>query len=97
MSVTIFRSTDLDGATYALAPESRAAIQKAFPGVHLAPRMFVAHETREDFELVHGSMRGQIIQILAGVSEERLHSALGPVRFCDPVTDREISASPAHP
>jgi hypothetical protein len=94
--ITIFRSTDRDGATYALAQVSREAVKAAFATVHLPPRVFIAHETHDDYQRIHGSMRSQIIQLLTGVDEDRLVTTLGAVRFCDPVTEREIAASPDH-
>jgi hypothetical protein len=94
--VTILRSTDRDGATYALAHDARASVRNAFPGVHLPPRVFIAHETHDDYQRIHGSMRSQIVQLLTGVDEERLVDQLGPVRFCDPVTEQEIASSPVH-
>lgn len=59
------------------------------PEVHGSPRVFVAHETKADFEQVHGHVATQIIQLLTGVTEKRLQR-LGGVRFLDPVTEQEL-------
>lgn len=67
------------GATYALEPLSRRRIQEAFPGVSVAPSVFVGYKTREDFESLHGPMWGQIVSLLTGVSVDRLREALGEV------------------
>ncbi len=57
--------------------------------VHAHPRVFIAHETRADYEAVHGGIVQQVIQLLTGVTEERLRP-LGGVSFRDPVTEREL-------
>ena len=78
--IIIYRDTDRDGATYTLSAESARRIREAFPGVHIPPRIFIAHETRADYETIHGTMRGQIVLLLTGLSEAQL-SRLGPVRY----------------
>lgn len=93
----IYRDTDRDGATYALSAESARRIRETFPGVHLPPRIFIAHETRQDHETIHGSMRSPIVLLLTGLSEAQL-ARLGPVRFHDPVSERELGGwIPGHP
>ncbi|MBX3232511.1 MAG: hypothetical protein KIT84_16170 [Labilithrix sp.] len=51
--------------------------------------MFIAHETKADYEHVQGAIAPQIIQLLTGLTEERL-IALGGVTFRDAVTDQEL-------
>jgi len=51
------------------------------PFIELAPA-FVDEE-------VHGGIAKQIIQLLTGLSEERIHP-LGGVIFRDPVTERNL-------
>ena len=94
--LVIHRSTDRSGATYALSPATEARIRRAFPAAHIPPRVFVAHETKADYEAIHGSIRRQIVQLLTGLDEERL-SSLGPVSFRDPVTERVIPSAPPAP
>jgi hypothetical protein len=60
--------------------------------VHARPRIFIAHEKRADYEHIHGAIAEQIIELLTGVSEERLRS-LGGVMFRDPVTEQELPRS----
>lgn len=95
--IIVYRDTDRDGATYTLSTESARRIREAFPGVHIPPRIFIAHETRADYGTIQEPMRGHIVLLLTGLSEEQL-SRLGPVRYQDPVSEEDLGGwLPAHP
>jgi hypothetical protein len=51
--------------------------------------VFIAHETHADYEAVHGAIVQQVIQLLTGLTEDRLRP-LGGVSFRDPVTEQEL-------
>ena len=86
----VFRSVNRDGETYALEPRSLERLRLELgDAVHARSRVFIAHETRADYEHVHGAIAQQIIQLLTGVSEERLRP-LGGVIFRDPVTEQDL-------
>lgn len=92
--IVVFRSVNRDGETYALEPRSLDRLRKELgSAVHARPRVFIAHETRADYEHIHGAIVDQIIQLLTGVSEERLRP-LGGVIFRDPVTDQDLPRTP---
>lgn len=94
--LVIYRDTDRDGATYTLSAESARRVREAFPGAHLPPRIFVAHETRADYETIHESMRSQIVLLLTGLSEAQ-RARLGPVRYRDPVSEEDLGGwLPSH-
>jgi hypothetical protein len=38
---------------------------------------------------VHGTVRGLVVQMLTGLSKDRLES-IGPVEFVDPVTEQRL-------
>jgi len=89
----IFRGVDRDGATYALEPRSLERLRKELgSAVHVRPRVFIAHETKADYEHVEGAVAPQIIQLLTGLTEERL-VPLGGVAFRDAVTEKELPRS----
>jgi hypothetical protein len=89
--LVVYRSVNRDGETYALEPRSLERLRQAFgDAVHPRPRVFLAHETRADYDHVHGDVAGQIIQLLTGFAEERLRD-LGGVKFRDPVTEKDLS------
>jgi biopolymer transport protein ExbD len=88
--IVIHRSVNRDGETYALEPRSLDRLRKEFgAAVHSRPRVFIAHETRADYEHVHGAIVQQVIQLLTGLSEDRIRP-LGGVTFRDPVTDQDL-------
>lgn len=88
--IVVFRSVNRDGETYALEPRSLDRLRKEFgSAVHARPRVFIAHETRADYEHIRGAVAQQIIQLLTGLSEERLR-LLGGVIFRDPVTEQDL-------
>ena len=91
--IVIFRSVNRDGATFALDRRSLARLREKFgDAVHSRTRLFVSHETEADLEAVHGSIAGQVVLMLTGLSEERL-AEIGGVRFRDPVTEVDLPRS----
>lgn len=85
--LVVHQSVDREGSTFALSAAAKAAIREKFgDAVNVAPRIFIAHDTRAAFEALHGDLAKHIIALLTGVNVERL-AELGPVRFLDPVTD----------
>ena len=86
----IFRSVNRDGETYALEPLSLDRLKRKLgAAVHARPRVFIAHETKADYEHVHGAIVPQIVQLLTGLSEDRLRP-LGGVTFRDAVTEQDL-------
>jgi hypothetical protein len=91
--IVIYRSVNREGQTFALKPSSRQFLREQLgDAVHARPRLFIAHETNADDEHLRGEIAPQVIQLLTGLTRERL-DALGGVVFRDPVTDHEISAA----
>lgn len=88
--IVVFRSVNREGETYALEPRSLDRLRAALgDAVRSHPRIFIAHETRADYDRVESSMTSHIIQLLTGVTEERLR-VLGGVIFRDPVTEQDL-------
>jgi hypothetical protein len=88
-AIVVYQSTDREGSTFSLSPAARRALQKRFGDkLHVAPRIFIAHETRNDFERLHGSLVRQLVALLTGLGDE--HVAQVAVEFRDPVTDRAL-------
>lgn len=88
--LVIFRSVNRDGETYALEPSSLQRLRHEFgSAVHARPRLFIAHETKADYEHVQGAIAPQIIQLLTGLTEELL-VPFGGVTFRDAVTEQEL-------
>jgi hypothetical protein len=88
--IIIYRTVNRDGQTFALDHRSRKRLRGQFgDSVHLYPRVFIAHETLDNYEQLHGDLATQVVTLLTGVSEARL-AELGGVSFQDPVTEEEL-------
>ena len=89
--IVVYRSVNRDGQTFALAPSSRKRLREHFgeDHLHLHPRVFIAHETADDYDSMYGDLAKQVVQLLTGLSPDRLQS-LGGVIFRDPVTEDEV-------
>ncbi len=88
--IVIYRSVNRDGATFALHPRSLDRLRAKFgQAVRAHPRVFIAHETRDDYERLNASIVPQIVSLLTGLTEERLQP-LGGITFRDPATDQDL-------
>jgi len=88
--IVIYRSVNRDGQTFGLAPRSRNRLRDQFGDrLHLHPRVFIAHETKADYDSMYGDLANQIALFLTGLSLERLKD-LGGVSFVDPVTEQAV-------
>ncbi|AGP39208.1 hypothetical protein BE04_02970 [Sorangium cellulosum] len=93
--IVIYRSINRDGATFALEPRSLDRLRATFgSAVRARDRIFIAHETRADYEEVQGSIAPQIVVLLTGLSEDRLRP-LGGVVFRDPVSEKDLPRTAA--
>lgn len=88
-ALVVYRSVDGTGATYALERRTRERVRAYAQSATLPPRVFIAQESGTDYERVHGSVRNLVVQMLTGLSKERLES-IGPVEFVDPVTEQRL-------
>jgi hypothetical protein len=88
--IVIYQSTDREGSTFSLSPETKRALQERFGDkFHLSPRIFIAHSTRDDLERLHGSLAKQLVALLTGFDDELL-ARVGDLEFRNPVTDQLI-------
>jgi hypothetical protein len=88
-ALVVYRSLDGTGATYALERRTRERVRAFAQFAALPPRVFIAQESGTDYERVHGTVRGLVVQMLTGLSKDRLES-IGPVEFVDPVTEQRL-------
>lgn len=88
--LVVYQSADREGSTFSLSPTTRRVLKQKFgEAVHPAPRVFIAHETNEDYHRLHGDLWKQIVLLLTGLREDLL-SKIGTVEFRDPVTDQPL-------
>jgi len=89
--IVVYAGHSLDGTSFALDPVSQERVREAFPGVRVSTRhIFIAHDTRENFEQSIGRFEDQIAMLLTGVSADRLGEQFPFVSFRDPRSRREM-------
>ncbi len=88
--LVIYQSTDREGSTFSLSPETKRTLQRRFGDrLRVAPRIFIAHPVHSDLEHLHGSLSKRLVALLTGFDDDLLAEA-GDFEFRDPVTDRQL-------
>ena len=77
----------MDGYTFSIAPSIRQLIRSWFPDAHPANNIFVAYDTKSDFELYYGKLETYICPALLGVSNQNdLNKKIDEIQFIDTQT-----------
>jgi hypothetical protein len=88
--LVIYQSTDREGSTFSLSPETKRALQARFGDkLHISPRIFIAHGARDDLERLHGNLAKQLLALLTGFDDDLL-GRVGDFEFRNPVTDQLV-------
>ena len=94
MEIQVGRQSD--GWTFVLHPFSRQMLQEVFPNARRVPRVFIATDTRQDFQATIGDLADlaeQVAIILTGVSIDQLREKFGGYRVYDPAAKKELVPS----
>jgi hypothetical protein len=86
-----------NGWTFALHPFSRQMLQEVSADSCRVPSVFIANDTRQDFQATVGNIADlaeQVVIILTGVTIDQLTEMFGGYRVYDAVTNKEIVPSP---
>jgi len=73
----------MDGLTFSLTPSLRELIRKLFPDSHPANRIFVAYDTRSDFEEQYEQLEPYIYPALLGINKEEDLKKINEIEFVD--------------
>ena len=95
-TLTILVGQQLDGHTFMLEPKGMTLLQGRYPGAHIVKKVFISHDTRLDFEAIHGTILHQVISLLVGMSPERIADDGIAVAFRDVANDKIISYPTTH-
>lgn len=92
--IVIYQSTNREGSTFALSSEARRMLQQRFGAkFHGSPRIFIAHDIRDDvrenLERLHGRLAKQLVMLLTGLDDQSL-AQIGDIEFWDPVTEQRL-------
>ena len=85
-----------NGWTFILHPFSRQMLEEVFPDSRRVPSVFIATDTRRDFQSTMGDVADlaeQVAIILTGVSIDQLTNKFGGYRVYDAATKKELVPS----
>ena len=83
-AIRINVNKQMDGYTFSIAPSLRELIKSWFPNSHPANNIFVAYDTKSDFELYYNKLEGFIYPALLGVDNQTdLKKKVNEILFVD--------------
>lgn len=88
-AIRISVNKQMDGYTFSIAPSIRQLIRSWFPNSHPANNIFVAYDTKSDFELYYGKLESYIYPALLGVDNQiDLNKKVNEIQFIDTHTGK---------
>lgn len=85
-AIKINVNKQMDGYSFSITPSIREFIKKLFPNAHPANNIFVAYDTKSDFEIYYGKLENYIFPALLGVDNENDLKKLDEIQFIDTQT-----------
>ncbi|HEY9003281.1 MAG TPA: hypothetical protein VIM89_18135 [Mucilaginibacter sp.] len=85
-SILINVNKQMDGYTFSITPSIREFIRKLFPGAHPANNIFVAYDTKSNFELYYGKLESYISPALLGIDDPNDLKKIEEIQFIDSQT-----------
>jgi len=86
-AIRISVNKQMDGYTFSIAPSIRQLIKSWFPNSHPANNIFVAYDTKSDFELYYGKLERFIYPALLGIDNQSdLNKKVEEILFVDTQT-----------
>lgn len=76
----------MDGYSFSISPSVRESLKKNFPNSHPANNIFVAYDTKSDFETYYGKLENYIFPALLGVENENDIKRIDEILFVDTKT-----------
>jgi hypothetical protein len=88
-AIRINVNKQMDGYTFSIAPSLRQLIKSWFPNAHPANNIFVAYDTKSDFEVYYGRLESYIYPALLGVDNQTdLNKKVNEIQFVDTKTGK---------
>ena len=89
-SLRINVNKQLDGYSFSIAPSVREFIKKLFPNAHPANNIFVAYDTKSDFDLYYGKLETYIFPALLGIDNDNDLKKIDEIEFVDTQTGNAL-------
>ena len=86
---------NLDGIVFSLPIATRKEIKENFPGAMPVAKIFVAYDTKSDFESYHGKIEKQIFPALTGLDTEKGIQGIKKIIFINADTHEKYELSKA--
>jgi hypothetical protein len=86
----IYVAKDRTGTTFSLDLGERRKLKERVAEAKPSSRVFIGHDTFDDFLKQHGDALAQVISLLTGVPAEKLKS-LGSIEFREPVSEKAVA------
>ena len=86
-AIKISVNKQMDGYTFSISPSLRQMIRTWFPNSHPANNIFVAYDTKSDFEVYYGKLENYIYPALLGIDNQSdLNHRVDEILFIDTQT-----------
>lgn len=86
-TIRINVNKQMDGYTFSILPSMRQLIKSMFPNSHPAEVIFVAYDTKSDFNLYYGELEKVIYPVILGISDQStLNEKVNEIQFFDTQT-----------
>lgn len=85
-AIRINVNKQMDGYSFSITPSIRDFIKGLLPNAHPANNIYVAYDTRSDFEIYVGKLENYIYPALLGVDNENDLKKLDEIQFIDTQT-----------
>ncbi|MEJ7683927.1 MAG: hypothetical protein WKG06_39935 [Segetibacter sp.] len=85
----------LDGYTFSTTPFIRELIKKLFPDSHPANNIFIAYDTKSDFELYVGNLENYIFPVLLGIDNKMDLEKIKQIEYVDTQTGKTHKVTPS--
>ncbi len=86
-TIKINVNKQMDGYSFSIAPSLRQLIKNWFPNAHPANNIFVAYDTKSDFESYYGKLESYIYPALLGMDkQDDLNKKINEIIFIDTQT-----------
>ena len=96
ISLKISVNKQLDGYSFSIAPSIRAFIKNLFPNAYPANNIFVAYDTKSDFDLYYGKLETYIFPALLGIDNKNDLKKIDEIEFVDSQTGNTLHKVTPH-
>ena len=87
--IKIAVNKQMDGYTFSISPSIRQLIKSWFPNSYPANHIFVAYDTKSDFQVHYGKLENYIYPALLGIDNQAdLNKIIDEISFVDTNTGK---------